>query len=300
MQRQDHIKVQCLGMSGISLPCLLAIEAILDSKELPERATIVTYVKGRRSRKEVHLFLFHDWCHVPLTVVKSGFASGYPGEAPEAFSLAICMIRSKAIPIYEFDAGMTEFRLIGQGRIDKLLHQRIMTESELLTWPWPQWILNEHEDLLDKGKLWKGLYWRGEKSDWLTKAIGGIAEYDPIAGKKLRLAVDQLEGFDETEQLQQIGILVRDAWIEFTQKIWAGLTDIDKSGIGPNDVKGMLTQSNLDNEPARIASLAFDMAIKVQHDRNVTFDFTRGCVVITALAMDMLIESAKRKGQLSR
>ncbi|MCK4354705.1 MAG: hypothetical protein KAW83_05570, partial [Dehalococcoidia bacterium] len=300
MQRQDYIEAQCLGISGISLPCLLAIEAILDSKELPKRATIVTYVKSRGNSQEQHLILFDDWCRVPLTVVKSGFASGYPGEAPKAFSLAICMIRSKDIPIYGFEADMTEFRLIEHGQVDKQLYRRIMTESELLTWPWPLWILNEHEALLGEGKLWKGLYWRGEKSDWLTKVIGGIAEYNPVAGKKLRLAVDQLEGFDETEQLQQIGILLRDGWIEFTQKIWAGLTNMDKSGVGPNDVKGMLTKSHLDNEPVRIASLALDMANKVQHDRNATFHFATACVVITVLAMDMLMESAKRNEMLSR
>lgn len=300
MQKQDYIEVQCLGISGIPLPCLLAIEAILDSKELPERATIITNVKNRRNLQEEHLFLFHAWCGVSLTVVKSGFASGYPGDAPKAFSLAICMIRSKAIPIYGFEAGMTEFRLIERGRIDKQLYRKIMTEGELLTWPWSLWVLNEHEALLDEGKLWKGLCWRGDKSEWLTKAIGDIAEYNPMAGKKIRLAVDQLERLKETEQMQQIGILVRDAWIEFTQKIWAGLTDIDRSCIGPDDVKGMLRKSRLDNEPVKIAALALDMANKVQHDRNVTFNFTKACVVITALAMDMLMESAKRKGQLSR
>jgi len=300
MQRQDYIEVQCLGISGISLPCLLAVEAVLDSKELPERATIVTYVKDRGNLQEEHLFLFHDWCRVPLTVVKSGFASGYPGEAPKAFSLAICMIRSKDIPIYGFDAAMAEFRLIEQGRIDKQLYRKIMTESEPLTWPWPLWILNEHEALLDEGKFWKGFYWRGEKSDWLTKVIGGICEYNPIAGKKLRLAVEQLEEFSEVEQLQEIGILVRDGCIEFTQKIWAGLTNIDKSGIGPNDVTGMLSKSHLGNELVKIASLAFDMTNKVQHDRNATFDFTRACVVITVMAMDMLMESARRKGRLSK
>jgi len=100
--------------------------------------------------------------------------------------------------------------------------------------------------------------------------------------------------------LQQIGILVRDGWIEFAQKIWAGLTNVDKSGIGPNDVKGMLAKSRLDDEAVKTGSMALDMAMKVQHDRNVTPELARACVVFTALAMDMLIESARREGQLSR
>jgi len=300
MERREYIEVQCLGISGIPLSCLLAIEAILDSKELPERATIVTHVKDRRNRQEEHLFLFHDWCRVPLTVVKSGFASGYSGDGPKTFSLAICMIRSKDIPIYGFDAGTTQFRLIGQGRIDKQSYRRIMAESEPLTWPWPLWILDEHEALLNEGKLWKGLYWRGERSDWLTNVIGDIAEYNPMTGKKLRLATDQLERFEETEQLQQIGILVRDAWIEFTQKIWAGLTNIDKSGIGPNDVKGMLERSRLYDKAIKTASLAVDMANKVEHDRSITSDVARACVAITAIVMGMLMKSAERKGQLWR
>jgi len=187
MPRKKHIEVQCLGISGNPSPCLRAIEAILDSKDLPERAIIITRVKDRRNLQEEHLFVFHDWCLVRLTVVKSGFASGYPGHAPKAFSLAICMIRSKDIPIYGFDAGTTQFRLIEQGHIDRQLYQRIVSEGELFTWPWPQWVFNEHEDLLNEGKLWKGLHWRGTRNYWLTKVIGCVADNDPIAAKKLRL-----------------------------------------------------------------------------------------------------------------
>ena len=86
MEEDISQQVQCLGISGRPTQCLYAVEAILDSNSLPEKATIVTYVKDRQNPKEEHLFLFWNWCSVPLTIVRNGFASGYTGVGPKSFS----------------------------------------------------------------------------------------------------------------------------------------------------------------------------------------------------------------------
>ena len=58
----------------------------------------------------------------------------------------------------------------------------------------------------------------------LLTAIGSLLEEleasNSVVGRKLAMAISQLEKASSIEEYQQIGILIRDAWIEFGQSIF--------------------------------------------------------------------------------
>ena len=110
-------QVQYMGMPGISAPCLWAVDAIVSSEHPPRKASVVTWTKDRHNSQREHLFLFWDWNWVPLTVVHSGFASGYPGEGSRSFSIALSMIMDRAIPTNDIFLGRSEFYAIENRRL---------------------------------------------------------------------------------------------------------------------------------------------------------------------------------------
>ena len=110
-------EVQYMGMPGKSSPCLWAVDAIVNSEHPPRKASIVTWMKDRYDSQGEHLFLFWDWNLVPLTVVHSGFTSGYPGEGPRSFSMALCMIMDRLIPTNDIFLGQAEFYAIENRRL---------------------------------------------------------------------------------------------------------------------------------------------------------------------------------------
>jgi len=290
-EENNKLKVQYIGQSGYTQPCLLAIDAILNSGSLPEKATLVSWASDRRSQMEEHLFLFWNWGYSPLTIVPSGFSSGYSGEGPRGFSLAICMIRSKGIPLDGVYVGESKFRTIDRGQIDDVnapIYQNIKTQSELLTWPWPLWVMDEDEELLERGQLWKKLYWREPRTDWITEAVTNIDIHYPTVGRKLRLALNKLR-LEEVEEWQSAGILIRDAWIEFAQKLCEA-KHIDTSGIEKDKARDMLKKLEIDERLFNLARAGFNLSFKTHHDRNIAKHIAMACAISTIMSMQTVIE----------
>ena len=72
--------------------------------------------------------------------------------------------------------------------------------------------------------------------------IKDIKVYHELVARKLRLAQRQLRRATTIEEYQQIGILVRDSWIEFTRKLFSlNLLPVDTTPPGTADVKTMLS-----------------------------------------------------------
>ena len=288
--------VQYLGRPGFTNVCLFAIDAIVNSRRLPEMATIVSTPPYSENERLDHLFIFWNWYYFPVIVVPSGFASGYSGQGPKGFSLAICMIRDKGIPINGTYIDEDEFDLINKGKIrdihDPLL-QKIRLESELYTWPWPEWVSDEDEELLERGQLWRKFLWREPKVDWLTEAIADVDLYRPGVGKKLRLAVDKLKS-EDVEEWQSVGILMRDAWIELMQTLCQE-KNIDTSGIRKDRVTQRLAKLKLDERVLNFMKSAFDLSQKIHHDTKIDLSIPRACVMATALAMQTLISPEIQK-----
>lgn len=180
--------VQYLGESGITQSCLQAIDAVLSSGMLPKRATIVTHIYNRKSNplQEEHLFIFWNWQYIPILIIPSGFASGYPGEGPKGFALAICMIWDKEIPIDIVFLNEEEFRILDEQRIndcDHHLFKKIKTNSEPLSLLYNEWVPEQYKELLEKGEIWRIVHWKQTKTDWFTESIGSISVFCPEAGK---------------------------------------------------------------------------------------------------------------------
>jgi hypothetical protein len=236
----------------------------------------------------IHLFLFWDWGHFKLTIVPDGFTSGYPGTGPKAFSLAICMIRNKKIPIDEVEVPERVFNAIKKRQASANIFKEILARSEELPFPFPDYVLQHHEELLERGKIWREYYWCEHKADQLTEATSTIDDYDVEIGKKLRSAIDKLQNSEDREEWQQLGLLMRDSWILLMQKICTN-KGIDTSDIGRNDVKAMLGRLKLEDEIFGLSKSAYALCLKIQHDRNITKAIAETCLVTTATLMKTIL-----------
>ncbi len=289
MFEDNVLKVQYLGQKGYTYTCLLAMDAILNSGIIPEEATIVSLAYGEN--QEEHLFLLWNCGHIPLIIVPSGFASGYPGEGPKGFSLAICMLREKNIPLKCNFVDESQFELLNTGKITNPAHSlliNIKAGSEKATFPWPSWVSNQDEELLKRGQLWRKMYWRQQKTDFITEAISDVDIYCPQAGERLRLALGKLEK-DETAELQATGICIRDAWIEFVRQLCQE-KNIDTTDLTPDDVTGRFVKLGLEDEIKKLAKSTFDLSLKNQHDRRIAKCVAKTCIMTAAFTMQTLLE----------
>jgi hypothetical protein len=295
--KDNPLRIQYLGESGYPPLCLLAIDAILQDGCLPEKATIVSTPPPpwEGGRRQEHLFLFWNWWHFPLIIVPNGFSSGYSGEGPKAFSLAICMIRSKKIPLEGIFVTRSQFGNINEGRlgsIDAPILQKIKTRGELLPFPFPDWVSDEDEQLLERGQLWRKFYWRKPKIDCITEAIGNIDAHIPEVGRKLRLAVDKLK-IDKKEEWQSAMIHIRDAWIELAQRL-CDLKTLDTSNLQTDAVVDRLKKLKIDKTDERLFNLArasFNLSMK-HHARKIDIDTATACVISTIVSMQTVIREA--------
>lgn len=284
-------RAQYLGASGYTRLCLVAIDAILNSGWLPKKAIIVSTRPHGNNPTQDHLFLFIDWAHFPITVVPSGFASGYPGEGPRGFSLAICMIREKGIPIYGIDLDDVNFERIDRGEVkysDDVLFKHILLESEEYSWPWPGWTNEGHEQMLERGLLWRECDWRQPQTDQIAKAISEIDIQFPPVGKKLRLARKKIEESRSSEELQQVGILVRDVWIEFSKALCKAL-QVDTADVENDKVIDRLRKLKLEDELFNSCRASFNLSLKVQHDRGIRGDEAQMCLFLSIFTIRTLI-----------
>jgi len=286
--------IQYIGLDGYSFDGLLSIYAILNSGALPKRVTIVSVIRPADPPQGTHLFLFWDWGHFKLTIVPGAFTSGYAGMGPKAFSLAICMIRNKKIPIDEVEVPERVFNAIKKRQVSANILKEILAKSEELLFPFPDYVLQYHGELLERGKIWREYYWCEHKIDQLTEATSTIDDYDAELGKKLRSAIDKLQYSEDREEWQQIGLLMRDSWIVLMQKLCKEKS-IDTSNIGHNDVKAMLGKLKLEDEILGLSKSAYALCLKIQHDRNITRTIAQTCTVTTITLMQTILYAVEVK-----
>jgi hypothetical protein len=291
---ERRLLVQYLGESGLTQPCLQAISAILNSGILPERATIVTRIyKGTSPRlQQKHLFLFWNWGYIPLTVIPCGFASGYSGEGPRGFALAICLIREKNIPIDGVLVEKPIFDAIDKGKlkyVDDQIFKDIKSAAETYNWPWGDWVPEKYEEALERGRLWYHSYLqRYTPTNPVYMAIANVHLFNPDVGKKVRLAEDKIRKGGQTEDWQNAGLLIRDAWIELSQYL-CDFKQIDTSDIEKDKVIDKLRKLKLDDEIFNLAKASFDLSLKVHHDRKITKEVAIACVRSSIFTMQSIV-----------
>jgi hypothetical protein len=114
-----------------------------------------------------------------------------------------------------------------------------------------------------------------ENINSIMPLIGEISLKHPIVAKKLEIAASQLLAAKSVEELQQIGILLRDAWIELVQKLFK--KDFVPKGLeqpSPTDVKRMVDYilSQWVNCPKILKGLTkslYSLSNEIQHDSKI-------------------------------
>ena len=135
--------------------------------------------------------------------------------------------------------------------------------------------------------------------------IKDIKACHELVARKLRLAQQQLTRATTVEEYQQIGILIRDSWIEFARKLFSlGLVPTGTIPPGPADVKGMLSYvftqwPNCSEKLRKSCENLLALSIEIYHRTSIDKVSTEWCVVNTAMAMTLLLELDSQSNQLA-
>ena len=134
-----------------------------------------------------------------------------------------------------------------------------------------------------------------------------MAVYHELVNRKLRMAQRQLRRASTVEEYQQIGILLRDAWIEFSKKFFAlDLVPEGQAPPGHSDTKAMLSMAlaqwpDFTDKLRKLCNTLIDLANEIQHRRSVDQITTEWCLLNSAMAMALLIElDCQRACRISR
>lgn len=135
--------------------------------------------------------------------------------------------------------------------------------------------------------------------------IKDIKSNHELVARKLRLSQRQLARATTVEEYQQIGILIRDSWIEFTKKLFS--LNLVPDGVTPpgiSDVKGMLSYiftqwPNCSEKLKKSCEILLALSLEIQHRTSIDKISTEWCLVSTSMAMALLLELDSQSNQLA-
>ncbi len=95
----DYDSPQRLGKSGITLPCIYAMAAVLTSAYKPEK--VIAVIGGfDRSSSESVLFLIWDWFYPGITIIPDGFGT-HGGEGGAGLSTVLGLLKFYKTPLLQ-------------------------------------------------------------------------------------------------------------------------------------------------------------------------------------------------------
>jgi len=139
----------------------------------------------------------------------------------------------------------------------------------------------------------------------IDKYIEDIETSHELVARKLRLAQRQLTRATTIEEYQQIGILIRDSWIEFTRKLFSlNMVPDGTTSPGPADVNEMLSYifkqwPNCSEKLRKQCKILLALSLEIQHRTSIDEISTEWCVINTALVMALLLELDSQANQLA-
>ena len=146
-----------LGDSGITLPCMRAMAAILTSAFRPEKITAVIASKGEH---ESVLFLVWDWFAPGLTIVPDGFGT-HGGEGGSGLSSVLGLIKFYRIRLRQVWLGDSKaFQALALGELPEDVFKEIVEDE--IDYNWGFYPVSEVEKVRREGK-----------QILIVKAIGG-------------------------------------------------------------------------------------------------------------------------------
>jgi hypothetical protein len=276
---------QVLGASGYTRPCLIALDMVLSGPLEPQRATVIT------NTDQEHILLLWGCWNWPFDgiIIPTGFKSGYTGEGARGFSLALCMLYEHNIPIDCLTVTDRNFRRIDEGYFPKQWQERVSQTASKCDMPVPGWIFKDHWELTKAHRLWRVQLWRSTVIKW-TDSADVVDDFSWTVGDKLHQACLTVKRNASSEECQQSGLVLRDAWIEFPQAVRAKIGDIPVQ-IGKNDVEAVVEALNLDENLTTKAKKAYDDTNFLQHDRKAGREKAEACFKASAYAMAEIIKA---------
>ena len=277
-----------MGESGITNSCLVALDRVLSGPSRQALATVLTKSTNR------HLILLWEGMesHTDGVIIRSGFRSGPDGgEGVRGFSLALCMLYVNHVPIKRLQIGEQLFDQIDRGLLPEALQSQILNSSEICMIPNVGWVDRRHWQLATESRLWRvqGWRWANDLIPWNDDA-SIVDDFDWEVGEKLNQACTAVTPESLSEDCQQVGLMLRDAWIEFSRIARQDLGTVAQ-GIGKNNVKGVVQALGLQDDLAKSAEHAYNQTNSLQHDRGATVDSARTCFNKSAEAMAQIVES---------
>jgi hypothetical protein len=133
-----------------------------------------------------------------------------------------------------------------------------------------------------------------------------IGEHNPIVARQVSMAIDQSAVADSIEKFKQIGVTMRDSWIEYAQSIFR--LEFLPTGVsepGSTDAKRMIEYSlrrvTGDTEYLRkMVNTAYDLCNKLQHDTNATLEMALMCISSSVLCMGLVQLTMTRNELLTK
>ena len=250
----------------------------------PRKATVIS------NEYDEHLFLLWDCWNWPFEgiIIPSGFKSGYSGEGGRGFSLALCMIYEHNIPMEQLEVHKKVFENIDKGNFPEQWQQAVIRKALKCDMPVPGWIFVNHWELTKAHRLWRVQTWRNLTIEW-TYSADDVDDFNWIVGDKLHEACSRVRKNASSAECQQSGLILRDAWIEFSQAIRGKLREIERT-IGKNDVKAIIDVLDVEDSLKIKARKAFDSTNVLQHDRKASKEQAKECFAISVDAMAEIIK----------
>ncbi len=276
---------QVFGQSGVTRPCLIALDMVLSGPLDPQRATVIT------KEGDTHLLLLWECGNWPFEgfIIPNGFKSGYGGEGARGFSLALCMLYEHHIPIDRLEVKPQTFSSINRGEFPEQWQERIKDSASECEMPIPGWIFVNHWELTKNRRLWRVQWWRGTGIEWPGSG-DKVDDFNWVVGDKLHHTCSIIKKNAPSEIFQQAGLVLRDAWIEFSHIIRERIREIPEKP-GKNDVKAVIDALNLSDLLKDRAKKAFSTTLDLQHDRNATIGQASDCFTNSVESMAEIVSA---------
>ncbi len=237
---------QLVGEPGITRPCLVALDRILSVPAQAQRATVLTKYGN------AHLFLL--WERFEGSIIQAGFRSGHGGEGVRGFSLALCMLHEHKVPIDHVGVDAQVFHQIEGGYLPRSWQTAIAQSASPCAMPIAGWTLKKHWELAQDRRLWRvqGWRWTDAVIQWNDSAQV-IDRFNWELGDQLNQVCGTVAVNSHTGDCQQVGLILRDTWIEFSHIVRESLSEAHEN-IGKSDVKRIISILDLpqDLEKGRI------------------------------------------------
>lgn len=139
--------IEYSGLAGVSPSCKEAVIRLLQYGDRIIRARIL-------SCSNYHCLLLTVNCD-DLIAVKSGFASGYGGEGPSAFSYVLRLLNAHGVEIEEYKVNRGIINRIDMSSLTIEDLENLEISQPIRPTRWYNYVYNEHGDKQELGVLWK-------------------------------------------------------------------------------------------------------------------------------------------------